>query len=116
MPLCHNTTPLNFSDETNDSDDGTSSKIHVKLYDDDTEAITFDVNVVTPEFLKKVFHLPTLPEYFTSLSDGEAIPISKHWFKLDESYVLNHSGIGLAINASISDRINKEGNIFCLNS
>ena len=116
MSLCHNTTPPNFSDETNDSHDEITSKIHVKLYDDDVEAITFDVNVVTPEFLKKVFHLPTLPEYFTSLSDEEAVPINKHWFKSDETYVLNHSGIGLAKNASISDRINKEGNIFCLNS
>ena len=83
--------------------DETTSKIHVRLSDDVNEnKIKFDTNVITAEFLQKVFHLKTIPEYLTSEKDGEAVPITKAYLKPGETYILNHSGLRLTLDSSDS--------------
>ena len=82
--------------------DETTSKIHVRLSDDVNEKkIKFDTNVVTAEFLQKVFHLKTIPEYLTS-ENGKAVPINKAYLKSGETYILNHSGLRLTLDSSDS--------------
>ena len=85
--------------------DETTSKIHVRLSDDINEnKIKFDTNVVTAEFLQEVFHLKSIPKYLTSEKDGETVPINKEYLKSGETYILKHSGQGLTLDTSGSDR------------
>ena len=85
-------------------DDETTSEIHVMLSDNIDEKYKFNTNVVTAEFLQKVFHLKSIPEYLTSEKDGNIVPINKEYLQSGETYILKHSGQGLTLDTSDSDR------------
>ena len=91
-----------LSDVPNDE---TTSKIHVRLSDDVNEnKIKFDTNVVTAEFLQDGFNLKTNPKYLRSQKDGNIVPINKEYLQSGETYILKHSGLGLTLDTSGSDR------------
>ena len=93
------------------------NEIHIRE-SNEKDKIKFNINVVTPKFLQKVFQLKTLPEYLTAESDAEAIPIEKALLKQGETYVLNYfynSGHKLNLNvasnrnASMRSETKKQG-------
>ena len=85
-------------------DDETTSEIHVMLSDDIGEKHKFDTKMVTAEFLQEVFNLKTIPKYLTLEKDGITVPINKAYLKSGETYILKHSGQGLTLDTSGSDR------------
>ena len=70
------------------------------LSDDIDEKIKFDKNMVTAEFLQKVFNLKSIPQYLTLEEDGIAVPINKEYLQSGETYVLKHSGEKFALDTS----------------
>ena len=74
---------------TVDDDNDSNGVIHIKEANENA-FLMFYIDVVTPAFLKDVFHLKTLPSYLVAESNGNVVPIDKTKLKKDETYLLNH--------------------------